>query len=141
METILQFVDNGIVFKNANMDGSDLRISYGEIVKMIVPQDKKNKDMIGIITLLKNKIIIIIPKTLINEKPIVLNHIWDILNERAYGIKNEEPGWGLDSEYDGNKISYDGSDISNLERVSVMYEKGLLDESEFKKLKKGIIEK
>ena len=141
VETILQFVDNGIVFKNANMDGSDLRISYGEIVKMIVPQDKKNKDMIGIITLLKNKIIIIIPKTFVNEKPIVLNHIWDILNERAYGIKNEEPGWGLDSEYDGNKISYDGSDISNLERVSVMYEKGLLDEDEFKKLKKGIIEK
>ena len=141
VETILQFVDNGIVFKNANMDGSDLRISYGEIVKMIVPQDKKNKDMIGIITLLENKIIVIMPKTFINEKPIVLNHIWDILNERAYGIKNEEPGWGLDSEYDGNKISYDGSDISNLERVSVMYEKGLLDEDEFKKLKKGIIEK
>ena len=65
VETIFQIVENGIVFKNANMDGSDLRIPYGEIVKMLVPQDKKNKDMIGIITLLENKIIVIMPKLLL----------------------------------------------------------------------------
>ena len=38
-------------------------------------------------------------------------------------------------------MSYDNSDISKLERISVLYEKGLLNEEEFKKLKKGIIEK
>ena len=34
----------------------------------------------------------------------------------------------------------DGID-SNLERISMMYERGLLSEDEFSKLKKGIIEK
>ena len=47
----------------------------------------------------------------------------------------------MDSEYQGNNLSYDGSDISNLERISMMYERGLLSEDEFSKLKKGIIEK
>lgn len=139
VETILQIVNNGIVFKNANMDGSDLRIPYGEIISMVVPQDDK-KD-VGIITLLQNKIIIIELNMANRALRIILNHISNILNERSYGIKNEVPGWGLDSEYEGNEISYDGSDISNLERISVMYEKGLLSEDEFNKLKKGIIEK
>lgn len=142
VETIFQIVDNGIVFKNANMDGSDLRIPYGEIVRMVVFEDDKNKEKgLGAITLLENKQLFILPKGLMKDKLIIIKHISAILNERAFGIKNEEPGWGLDSEYQGNKLSYDGSDISNLERISVMYEKGLLSEDEFKKLKKGIIEK
>ena len=94
VETILQIVNNGIVFKNANMDGSDLRIPYGEIISMVVPQD--DKENVGIITLLQNKLIIIEPKGLIKAKLIVLNHISNILNERSYGIKNEVPGWGLE---------------------------------------------
>ena len=143
VKTILQIVENGIVFKNANIDGSDMRIPYGEIVKMVVIEDDKGKnEFIGIITLLKNKqIILTIDIVRFKVRQVLINHICNILNERAFGIKNEEPGWGLDSEYQGNKLSYDGSDISNLERISVMYEKGLLDEDEFKKLKKGIIEK
>lgn len=142
VETIFQIVDNGIVFKNANMDGSDLRIPYGEIVRMVVFEDDKIKEKgLGAITLLENKQLFILPKGLMKDKLIIIKHISAILNERAFGIKNEESGWGLDSDYQGNKLSYDGSDISNLERISVMYEKGLLSEDEFKKLKKGIIEK
>ena len=128
--------------KNANMDGSDLRIPYGEIVRMIVPEDDEaQRKGVGIITLLKNKQILLSVNGGTNNRLIIINHISKILNERAFGIKNEEPGWGLVSEYEGNKLSYDGSDISNLERISVMYEKGLLSEEEFNKLKKGIIEK
>ena len=142
VKTIFQIVENGIVFKNANMDGSDLRIPYGEIVRMIVPEDDEaQRKGVGIITLLKNKQILLSVNGGTNNRLIIINHISKILNERAFGIKNEEPGWGLVSEYEGNKLSYDGSDISNLERISVMYEKGLLSEEEFNKLKKGIIEK
>ena len=42
----------------------------------------------------------------------------------------------MDSEYEGNAISFDNSEISNLERIGVMYEKGLLNDEEFNKLKK-----
>ena len=141
IKTIFQIVNNGIVFKNANMDGSDLRIPYGEIVRMTVVESKKAEENgVGIITLLKNKQIIIMPRGH-SKRPVITNHISNILNERAYGIKNEEPGWGLDSEYEGNAISFDNSEISKLERIGVMYEKGLLNEEEFNKLKKGIIEK
>lgn len=143
VETILQIVENGIVFKNANIDGADMRIPYGDIVKMMVPDTKKTKDKaIGIITLIENKRIILIPKTADNDgREIVLNHIWDILNEKAYGVKNEDPGWGLDSERKRAKVVYDESDISELERLGVLFERGLLTEREFKKLKKGVIEK
>ena len=141
VETILQIVDNGIVFKNANMDGSDLRIPYGEIVKMMVPEDKKNNQTVGIITLLQNKIILVIPKGNASTKSILLDYIWEIINEKAYGVENEEPGWGLPSEHKGGKVSYDNSDISKLERISVLYEKGHLNEQEFKRIKNRILEK
>lgn len=142
VKTILQIVDKGIVFKNGNMDGSDIRIPYGEIVKMMVPEPNKSSDSgIGIITLLENKIIIVMPYMSFDAKYVVLNHIWDIINEKAYGVENEEPGWGLYSEYKGNGLSYDNSEISKLERIGVMYEKGLLSDEEFMKLKKGVIEK
>ena len=94
VETILQIVDNGIVFKNANMDGSDLRIPYGEIVKMMVPEDKKNNQTVGIITLLQNKIILVMPKGNTSRKSIILDYIWEKINDKAYGVENEEPGWG-----------------------------------------------
>ena len=143
VKTIFQIVENGIVFKNANMDGSDLRIPYGEIVKMVVVDDKKtNNKPIGVITLLKNKQIILIPGIVGRDTvSVIINHICDIINERAYGVKYEEPGWGLESEYEGDKINFDNLDISNLERIANMYEKGLLNEEEFNKLKKGIIDK
>ena len=94
VETILQIVDNGIVFKNANRDGSDLRIAYGEIVKMMVPEDKKNNQTVGIITLLQNKIILVMPKGNTSRKSIILDYIWEKINDKAYGVENEEPGWG-----------------------------------------------
>lgn len=142
LKTIFQIVDNGFVLKNANIDGSDRRIHFGEIVKMRVIDSKEAKDKsMGIITLLENKQVIIIPMAVYDERDIILNHISNIFKERSYGIKNEEPGWGLDSEFNGNKVSYDNSDVSKLERIGMMYEKGLLSEEEFKKLKKGIIEK
>ena len=139
--TVFQVVDRGIVFKNGSMDGSDIRIQYSEIVNMEVVHPEKS-GMIGMITLLKNKRIIINPKLGFTRGEIILNHISDILNERACGAQYEEAGWGLEhatAEPQENKPE-SGSLMDELERLVNMYEKGLLTDGEFAAMKKKLIE-
>ncbi len=150
VQTIFQVVDNGIVFKNASMDGSDVRISYNEIIKMEV-MDSKDGSIMGIITLLKNKRIIIdiltsvtIYENIKNPKrnQIVLNHTSNIINERAYGAQYEEVGWGLkhataepqETNPECNSL------MDELERLGNMYKAGLLTDEEFVVMKKKLIE-
>ena len=138
--TIFQIVDNGIVFKNASMDGSDLRIPYDEIINMEVIDSKSA--IIGIITLLKNKKIIIDPKRGYSQGKIILNHTSSILNERACGAQYEEVGWGLDhatAEPQETKQE-SGSLMDELERLGNMYKKGLLTDEEFALAKKKLLE-
>ncbi len=61
--TIFQIVEKGIVFKNGSMDGSDIRIPYEDIISVEKIVDKKDKlNVLGSITLLKNRKILFNPK-------------------------------------------------------------------------------
>ncbi len=140
--TIFQVVDKGIVFKNASMDGSDVRIPYNEIVKMEVINLEKSIMKIGMITLLKNKRILLNLKKGSVVGEIILNHASNILNERACGAQYEEVGWGLDhatAEPSATKQE-NGSLMDEIERLGNMYEKGLLTDEEFAVMKKKLIE-
>ena len=139
--TVFQIVDKGIVFKNGSMDGSDIRIPYSEIINMEVVHPEKS-GIIGMITLLENKRIIITPNLGFTRGEIILNHISDILNERACGAQYEEAGWGLEhatAEPQESKPE-SGSLMDELERLGNMYEKGLLSDEEFAVMKKKLIE-
>jgi len=139
LKTIFQVVDKGIVFKNGSMDGSDIRIPYEEIVKMEVVTPEKSGN-VGVISLLKNKVIIV--KLWAIDKEIVLNHISNIINERACGAQYEEAGWGLEhatAEPQETKQE-SGPLMDELERLGNMYEKGLLTDEEFAAMKKKLIE-
>ena len=138
--TVFQIVDKGIVFKNGSMDGSDIRIPYSEIINMEVVHPEKS-GIIGMITLLENKRIIITPNLGFTRGEIILNHISDILNERACGAQYEEAGWGLEhatAEPQKSKPE-SGSLMDELERLGNMYEKGLLSDEEFAVMKKKLI--
>ena len=137
--TIFQVVDKGIVFKNGSMDGSDIRIPYEEIVKMeVVTPEKSGK--IGVISLLRNKVILI--KLWAIEKEIVLNHISNVLNERACGAQYEEAGWGLEhATAEPQEVKQESESLMDeLERLGNMYKEGLLTDDEFSLMKKKLIE-
>ncbi len=138
IKTIFQVVDKGIVFKNGSMDGSDIRIPYEEIVKMEVVKPENSRTL-GVISLLKNKVIII--KIWNMDKEVILNHIANIINERACGAQYEEAGWGI--EHGTVEIQETKKEssllINELERLGNIYEKGLLTEEEFKAMKKKLI--
>ena len=138
LKTIFQVVDKGIVFKNGSMDGSDIRISYEEIVKMEVVTPEKSGN-VGVISLLENKVIII--KLWAIDKEIILNHASNIINERACGAQYEEAGWDLEhatAEPQETKQET-GSLMDELEKLGNMYEKGLLTDDEFALMKKKLI--
>ena len=142
IRTIIQVVDKGIVFKNGSMDGSDIRIPYNQIIKMELFGEKNNNQ--GLLTLLRNKRVIIVPKLLDKKQSeIILTHLMNIINERALGIKYEEPGWGLETERidsDSELVRLDNSQVSELERLTNLFDKGFLTDDEFKNMKKKIIE-
>jgi len=143
--TTFQITDNGIVFKKATMDGEDLRISYENIVKAA----KLNNGENFYITLLKNQDINIthiwlknMPRKLVTARIHLVEHIINILNERACGAQYEEAGWGLDHAPKQSlepKTSKDSSLMDELERLGNMYEKGLLTDEEFVLMKKKLI--
>ena len=142
IKTIFQVVNKGIVFKNGCIQGNDLRIPYEEIVKMevITPKNKYQSNF-GLITLLENKRIIL--NSDIDEKEsanIVMNHINDIINQRANGIKFEEPGWGLDSHKTADNNKDIKHELNYLICLKNMYEEGLLTDEEFTAMKKKLIE-
>ena len=139
LKTIFQVVDKGIVFKNGSMDGSDIRIPYEEIVKMEVVTPEKSGN-VGVISLLKNKVIIV--KLWAIDKEIVLNHISNIINERACGAQYEEAGWGLEhatAEPQETKQE-SGSLMDELERLANLDEKRLLTDEEFSIAKKKLLD-
>ena len=140
LTTIFQVVDKGIVFKNGSMDGSDIRIPYDEIIEMEVLYSQKSP-VLGMITLLKNKRIIIDPKVGYTRGEIILDHMYDILNERACGAQYEEVGWGLEhATAEIQETSQEsGSLMDELERLGKMYEKGLLTDDEFAVMKRKFI--
>lgn len=139
--TIFQVVDKGIVFKNGSMDGSDVRVPYSEIINMEVI-DPDQGSIMGMITLLKNKRIIINPKRGFTTGKIILNHTSNILNERACGAQYEEAGWGLEhATAEPQEINPENETLMDeLERLVNMYEKGLLTDEEFVTMKKKLIE-
>lgn len=141
VNTIFQVVDKGIVFKNASIDGSDIRIPYDEIINMDVINPQKS-GIIGMITLLKNKRIIIDPKIGYVKGEIILNHTTNILNERACGAQYEEIGWGLEhAKTEPQETKQEGGSLMDeLERLVNMYEKGLLTDEEFSAMKKKLLE-
>ena len=138
IKTIFQVVDKGIVFKNGSMDGSDIRIPYEEIVKMEVVTPEKSGN-VGVISLLKNKVILV--KLWAIDKEIVLNHISNIINERACGAQYEEAGWGLEhGTVEPQEIEQESNSLMDeLERLANLYEKGLLTDEEFAAMKKKLI--
>lgn len=143
IQTIFQVVDKGIVFKNGNIDGSDMRIPYGEIVKAeSFDTDNKYVHTICILTLLENKRIIIKNNLFDkNESRIVIEHTVNVINERAYGAQYEEAGWGLEhATAETPETKQESSTLMDeLERLGNMYEKGLLTDEEFAEMKKKLI--
>lgn len=139
--TIFQIVDNGIVFKNGSMDGSDTRIPYNEIIKMEVI-DSEQGPIMGMITLLRNKRLLIDPKKGRSIGEIILNHISNIINERACGAQYEEKGWGLEhATAEPQEVKQESRSLMDeLERLRNMYEKGLLTDEEFAIAKKKLLE-
>lgn len=89
--------------------------------------------------LLKNKVIII--KIWNMDKEVILNHIANIINERACGAQYEEAGWGIEhGTVEPQETKQESSSLINeLERLGNIYEKGLLTEEEFKAMKKKLI--
>ena len=134
INTIFQIVEKGIVFKNGNIDGSDLRIPFEEIIDMNVGFSQ-NGDIVGLITLIENKRIFIqIDENKTNQE-LLFNHIAKFVNQKACGIKYEEPGWGLKSQ----KTSSDSELLDNLERLNKLYADGVLNDNEFQEFKERIL--
>lgn len=145
---IFQVAEKGVVFKNAALDGKDLRIPYENIVSLKIATikfGKKENVMKGslILNLLENQEIGILLLGLRGEKrDVVTNKLLEVINERARGIENEESGWGLPSEnIEQIEENSQPDHINELEKIMNMYEKGLLTEEEFITMKKKIIEK
>lgn len=142
IETIFQIVDKGIVFKQAKMNGEDLRIPYDNIINA----NSINENSF-IIKLLKNQDItitrVITAKMIINMplKIHLINHIVNVINERADGLQYEEAGWGLEHGTKPTETKQKSNSlIDELERLGNMYEKGLLTDEEFKLAKSKLLE-
>ena len=143
IQTLFQVVKNGVVFKNATMETSDLRIPYEDIIEFEVYVHKRYPSF-GKLVLLENKHIIIKFDLNKTKSDILLDHIADIVNERATGDQYEEDGWGIEqvseesSQFETEQES--NSLMDELERLGNMYEKGLLSDEEFTAMKKKLIE-
>jgi len=143
IQTFFQVVKNGVVFKNATIETSDLRIPYEEIIEFEVYVHKKYPSF-GKLVLLENKQIII--KFDLNKirSDLLLDHIADIVNERATGDQYEEDGWGIEQvseESSQPEVKQESNSLMDeLERLGNMYEKGLLTDEEFVAMKKKLIE-
>lgn len=150
LKTIIQVAEKGVVIKNAQSDGRDLRIPFSNIVR--ATDDKmvngKFSDYLRLI-LLENQIIQVSlltrsKITMKKEVKLVNKEFIDLINAKATGAQNEEAGWGLDyvenneTEPSKNEIN---SDIDELNEIMKMYREGLLTEDEFVAMKKKIIEK
>lgn len=147
LTTTIQVVDKGIVFKKANKNGKDLRIPYEDIIS--AKRDPNDYDII-IIQLVENQDIKIMffmgSDTSSKQDFYVENHFINIINERACGAQYEEKGWGLEHatdeipESEQETKQENNSLIDELERLTNLYEKGLLTDEEFVAMKKKLIE-
>ena len=98
IKTILKVVDKGIVFKNAQKDGKDLRIPYEAIISV---EPIKNDDLK--ITLLENQMILV--RFDISEiwdytknKNLINNQFMSVVNSKAKGKELEDEGWEVYSD-------------------------------------------
>lgn len=145
IKTVFQVVKNGIVFKQATMNGEDLRIPYENIINANSIKNGKGVR----IKLLKNQDIDInhiwLYKMPINMGLIIhlIDHIVNVINERAKGLEYEESGWGLEHAAKEQSEPETKQEINSLmdelERLGNMYEKGLLTDEEFTAIKKKLI--
>ena len=144
--TTFQITDKGIVFKKATRDGEDLRIAYENIVKSA----KLNNGETFYIKLLKNQDINIthiwlknMPRKLVIARIHLVEHIINILNERACGAQYEEVGWGLEHAIGQSSKSETKQEskslMDELERLGIMYKEGLLTDEEFALMKQKLI--
>ena len=140
LQTELQVVNKGIVFKKSTRDQKDLRIPYDNIVKA----NRKGGMFEFTILLLENQEIhvrLFSIKGELNSPLYVRNHLTNIINERACGAQYEEGGWGLEhgtAEPQETKQE-NGSLLEELERLGNMYKEGLLTDDEFALAKKKLL--
>lgn len=155
IKTIFQIVQKGIVFKKATENGEDLRIPYENIVKIEKIYTKsfkirstttrnvsKPKPYALKILLLKNQEIVISFSNLkLYSSTYFINHIANILNERACGAQYEEAGWGLEhAPAEPQEVKQESESLMDeLERLGNMYDKGLLTDEEFSIAKKKLL--
>lgn len=98
------------------------------------------------IQLLENQKITLLVSASMRHNENIRDFLIKILNERATGIKNEEDGWGLES--DNTEVLSESqtpeieetNSTNELEKIMDMYQKGLLTDEEFAAMKKKIIE-
>lgn len=142
IQTLFQVVKNGVVFKNATIETSDLRIPYEEIIEFEVYVHKRYPSF-GKIVLLENKHIIIKFDLNKAKSDILLDHIADIVNERATGDQFEEDGWGIEQvsqESPQPEAKHESNSLMDeLERLGHMYKEGLLTDEEFALAKKKLL--
>ncbi|PWB87894.1 SHOCT domain-containing protein [Methanobrevibacter thaueri] len=138
LRTLFQIVEKGLVFKNATLEGKDLRIPYDNVVGA---ERVKEDDLV--ITLLENQEIFILFKfEKIGYRKFVVQHVIDIINQRACGAQYEEVGWGLEHATAKPQETKQESKslMDELERLANLYEKGLLTDEEFAAMKKKLID-
>ena len=150
LKTVIQVAEKGVVIKNAQSDGRDLRIPFTNIIR--ATDDKmvngKYSDYLRLI-LLENQIIQVslLTRSKVTMKKAVKvtnKQFIDSINAKATGAQHEEAGWGLDyAEKNETQPSQNNikSDTEELKEIMKMYQDGLLTEEEFAAMKKKIIEK
>ena len=73
----------------------------------------------------------------------LIDHIVNVINERAKGLEYEESGWGLEHAAKEQSEPETKQEINSLmdelERLGNMYEKGLLTDEEFTAIKNKLI--
>ena len=139
LRTLFQIVEKGLVFKNATLEGKDLRIPYDNVVGA-----ERVKDDDLVINLLENQEIFILFKMeKIGYRKFVVQHVIDIINQRACGAQYEEVGWGLEhATAESTETPQENNSLMDeLERLGNMYKEGLLTDEEFAAMKKKLIER
>lgn len=136
ISTQMLVVDNGIVFRNAQKDGKDLRIPYESIIS-VEPHVNNNLKII----LLENQIIymgfvVVAIWDAVKIQNLINDQFMEIVNQNARGREFEEKGW---DEISQNEPTNKVSDADEILKYVELYEHGYLTKEEFEMEKSKIL--
>lgn len=156
IECFVELVDAGVIFKKAAQNGGDIRIPFENILdfnEVIYHNGARAGHFKMLLT--GNQELDWYFKDFYNQKPekfgdaryLLYEHIEKTIKEQATGNQNpEEVKWLSNSQKQSLNINKSENKETNndlmkeLEKLTVMYEKGLLTDEEFSQFKKKLIE-